>query len=76
MDVLTKLGPEPIATAGESSRVGLGELQEHAPGTARVRAVAVRAHETWLTLDYPGGREIVVALSGVSTCDQTPESHG
>lgn len=76
MDAVTKLGPESIATAGESSRVGFGALQEHAPGTARVRSVAVRAHEIWLTLDYPGGREIVVALPGVAPRDQTTESHG
>lgn len=76
MDAVMRTGSPATETAEESGSLDMGALQEHAPGTARVRAMAVRSHETLLTLAYPGGREIVVTLGGVPQRDEDPKPHG
>src|SRR5918992_218985 len=40
-------------------------LLELGSGTGRVHSVSVRAGETWLTLGYPGGLRVVVAVPDV-----------
>ena len=76
MDPVLKPGSAATETGGESCPLGMDSLQEHAPGTARVHSIAVRSHETLLTLGYPGGREIVVALPGVPQRDEKTKPPG
>jgi hypothetical protein len=75
---VTKPGFSPPETVAATNPLGLRALREQGPGTARVRSIAVRAHETLVRLCYPNGREVVVALPDVapSDCGDNEEPFG